>query len=49
MNGKNMYIPPDVLKEIGKIKIETGITSTADALRILVRRRNTQTGGGFRI
>lgn len=46
-----MYIPPDVLREITRIKLETGITSTADALRILAKRRKQQSsnGGGFRI
>jgi len=54
MKGRNLYIPPDVLIEIEKIKIETGITSTADAFRILARKKEIINkkkayAGGFRI
>ena len=49
MKGRNMYLPPDILKEIELIKIETGINSTSDALRVLARRGRKLTKEGFKI
>ena len=43
-----MYIPPDVLIRILEIKKQYGIKSTAEAMRILARRKqNNQKGWSF--
>lgn len=49
MKGRLMYIPPDVLKEIEKIKKRLKIKSPSEALRVLINKKEDELKWDFKI